>query len=85
MFFYINSNSGKLNFRRLNAEVLLDDILCIEEIETPKAMKWAVERLCGCIEEAVHDWYIEIYKKPDYHDHCNISVDFDTRDYEDED
>ena len=81
MLFHGNSKNGKLAFDRLDGEILMDEILCIEEIKTPKDMKWAVERLCGCIEEAVHDWYIDIYKKPDYHDHCNINVDFDTRDY----
>lgn len=85
MLFRINPSSGKLNFKRLDGEILIHDILCVEEIKTPKDMEWAVKNLCGCIEEAVHDWYIEIYKKPDYHDHCNINVDFDTRDYEDED
>lgn len=55
MLFYVNPNNGKLGFRRLDAEVLMDDILCVEEIKTPKDMKWAVERLCGRIEEAVYD------------------------------
>ena len=44
---YINPNNGKLGFRRLDAEVLMDDILCVEEIKTPEDMEWAVERLYG--------------------------------------
>ena len=84
MLFYTNPNNGKLGFRRLDAEVLMDDILCVEEIKTPEDMEWAVERLCGCIEEAVHDWYIEIHKKPDYYDHCNIEVCYNQEDYEDD-
>ena len=55
MLFYVNPNDDKLGFRRLDAEILMDDILCVEEIETPEDMEWAVERLCGCIEEAVSD------------------------------
>lgn len=85
MLFYINSDSNKLNFKKLDGEILMDDILGIEEIKTPKDMKWAVERLCECIEEAVHAWYHDIYKKPDYYDHCNIEIYFDTMDCEDED
>ena len=81
MLFYINPNSGKLGFRRLDGEFLMDDILCVEEIKTPEDMEWAVERLCGCIEGAVHDWYIEIHKKPDYYDHCNIEVCYNQEDY----
>lgn len=84
MLFYVNPNNGKLSFRRLDAEILMDDILCIEEIKTPEDMEWAVERLCGCIEEAVHDWYIEIHKKPDYYDHCIIEVYYDQEDYEED-
>ena len=84
MLFYVNPNNGKLSFRRLDAEILMDDILCIEEIKTPEDMEWAVERLCGCIEEAVHDWYHDVYKKPDYYDHCNIEVYYDQEDYEED-
>ena len=84
MLFYTNPESGKLNFKRLDAEIIMDDILCVEEIKKPKDMKWAVGRLCQCIEEAVHDWYIDVYKKPDNYDHCNIEVDYDQEDYEED-
>lgn len=84
MLFYTNPNNGKLAFKRLDGEVLMDDILCVEEIKTPEDMEWAVERLCGCIEEAVHDWYHDVYKKPDYYDHCNIEVYYDQEDYEED-
>lgn len=84
MLFYTNPNNGKLGFRRLNAEILMDDILCVEEIKTTEDMKWAVERLCECIEEAVHDWYVDVYKKPYYHDHCNIEVYYNQEDCEED-
>ena len=45
MIFYINEN-GKFCCRRLDAEILMDDILDVEEITNPKDMKWAVEQLC---------------------------------------
>lgn len=85
MLFYINPESDKLNFKRLDAQILMDDILDVEEITNPKDMKWAVEQLCQCIEEAVHDWYHDEYKKPDNYDHCHIEVYFDEEDYEEED
>lgn len=85
MLFYINSDSNKLTFKRLDAEISMDDILCVEEITKPKDMEWAVKQLCGCIEEAVHDWYHDIYKKPDNYDHCHIEVYYDQEDYEEDD
>ena len=84
MLFYVNPNDGKLAFRRIDGQVLMDDILCVEKIKTPEDMKWAVERLCGCIKDAVHYWYIDVYKKPDYYDHCNIEVCYDQEDYEED-
>ena len=36
MLFYTNPNNGKLAFKRLDAEILMDDILCVEEIKTPE-------------------------------------------------
>ena len=84
MLFYTNPNDGKLDFKRLDGEVLMDDILCIEEIKTPEDMEWAVERLCGCIEEAVHDWYHDVYEKPDNYDHCYIEVYYDQEDYKED-
>ena len=45
MLFYTNPNDGKLAFKRLDGEVLMDDILCVEEIKSPEDMEWAVERL----------------------------------------
>ena len=85
MLFYINPDNGKLAFRGIDGEVLMDDILCVEEIKTPEDMEWAVRRLCECIEEAVHDWYHDVYEKPDDYDHCYIGVDYDQRDYEEDD
>ena len=82
MLFYVNPDSGKLGFKRLDAEILMEDILCVEEIKTPKDMKWAVERLCTHIEEAVHDWYRDVYKKPDDYNHCYIEVCYNQEDYE---
>lgn len=85
MLFYINSDSSKLTFKRLDAEILMDDILCVEDITKPKDMEWAVKQLCQCIEEAVHGWYHDIYKKPDNYDHCHIEVYYDQEDYEEDD
>ena len=84
MLFYTHPKNDKLAFRRIDGQVLMDDILCVEKIKTPEDMEWAVERLCGCIKEAVHYWYIDVYKKPDYYDHCNIEVYYNKDDYEED-